>query len=84
MLTVFEDVPSMAVDPDYHGQGIAKRLLHKLCEIADKAGQDVYLESTLAGRKLYKNAGFESLGEVLLLDGEYLITAMLRKPIQST
>jgi ribosomal protein S18 acetylase RimI-like enzyme len=69
----------MAVDPDYHGQGIAKRLLQKLCEIADEAGQDIYLESTTAARTLYKNAGFEVLGELVILDGEYLLTSMLRK-----
>jgi ribosomal protein S18 acetylase RimI-like enzyme len=69
----------MAVDPDYHGQGIAKRLLQKLCEIADEARQDIYLESTTAARTLYKHAGFEVLGELVLLDGEYLLTSMLRK-----
>jgi ribosomal protein S18 acetylase RimI-like enzyme len=73
----------MAVDPDYHGQGIAKRLLQKLCEIADEARQDIYLESTTAARTLYKNAGFEVLGELVLLDGEYLLTSMLRKSRQS-
>jgi ribosomal protein S18 acetylase RimI-like enzyme len=72
----------MAVDPDYHGQGIAKRLLQKLCEIADEARQDIYLESTTAARTLYKNAGFEVLGELVLLDGEYLLTSMLRKSRQ--
>jgi ribosomal protein S18 acetylase RimI-like enzyme len=72
----------MAVDPDYHGQGIAKRLLQKLCEIADEARQDVYLESTTAARTLYKNAGFEVLGELVLLDERYLLTAMLRKSRQ--
>jgi ribosomal protein S18 acetylase RimI-like enzyme len=84
MLTVSKDVPSMAVDPDYHGQGIAKKLLQKLCELPDKAGQDVYLEATTAARTLYKNAGFEVLGELEMLNGEYLLTSMLRKPKQST
>jgi ribosomal protein S18 acetylase RimI-like enzyme len=73
----------MAVDPDYHGQGFAKRLLQKLCEIVDEAKQDIYLESTTAARILYKNAGFEVLGELVILDGQYVLTSMLRKPRQS-
>jgi GNAT superfamily N-acetyltransferase len=84
LLTVFKDVPSMAVDPDYHGQGIAGQLLQKLCELPDEAGQDIYLESTIAARTLYKNAGFEVLGELEMLEGEYMLTSMLRKPKQST
>jgi len=79
-LTASEDVPSMAVDPDYQGHGIAKRLLQKLCELADEAGQDIYLESTTAGLPLYKKAGFEVLGELSMLDGEYQLSSMLRKP----
>lgn len=74
----------MAVDPDYHGKGIAKLLLQKICEYADQAQQDIYLESTEAARTLYRNAGFEVLGELLMLDGAYLLTSMLRKPKKST
>jgi len=76
----------MAVDPDYQGHGIAKRLLQKICEFADEAGQDIYLESTTAGLSLYKKAGFEVLGELSMLawlDGEYTLSAMLRKPKSS-
>jgi len=70
----------MAVDPDYQGHGIAKQLMQKLCELADEAQQDIYLESTVAGLSLYKKAGFEVLGELSMLDGEYLLSSMLRKP----
>jgi ribosomal protein S18 acetylase RimI-like enzyme len=79
-LTGAEDVLSMAVDPEYQGHGIARRMMQKLCELADEAGQDIYLESTTAGLPLYKRAGFEVLGELSMLDGEYLMSSMLRKP----
>ena len=70
----------MAVHPDYQGHGIAKRLLQRICEFADEAGQDVYLESTTAGLSLYKKGGFEVLGELSMLEGEYTLYSMLRKP----
>lgn len=73
----------MAVHPDYQGNGIAKRLLQTICEFADEAGQDVYLESTTAGLSLYKKGGFEVLGELSMLDGEYSLNSMLRKPQSS-
>ena len=76
----------MAVHPDYQGKGIAKRLLQKICEFGDEAGQDVYLESTAAGQSLYKKGGFEVLGELSLLEwlgGEFSLYSMLRKPKSS-
>jgi ribosomal protein S18 acetylase RimI-like enzyme len=80
LLTASEDVPSMAVDPEFQGHGIASRLLQKLCELADQAGQDVYLEGTTAALRLYKKAGFEVLEEVEMLEGVYRLALMLRKP----
>jgi ribosomal protein S18 acetylase RimI-like enzyme len=70
----------MAVDPECQGQGIGKRLLAEECKLADQAGQDIYLESTSAGKKLYQSAGFEPLGECKVLDGTVAISPMLRKP----
>lgn len=72
----------MAVEPTYQGQGIAKQLLQKICELADKAGQDIYLESTKEGFSLYQKAGFEKVGEAPVLDGAYVLMSMLRKPKQ--
>lgn len=69
----------MAVDPKCQGRGIAKRLLAKDCELADRAGQDIYLESTPAGKRLYLTAGFELLGEQKILDGSVAVNPMLRK-----
>jgi ribosomal protein S18 acetylase RimI-like enzyme len=70
----------MAVHPDFQGQGIGRELLAEICNLADKSSQDVYLESTPAGLKLYQKTGFESLGYIAFFDGEYSLTCMLRKP----
>jgi len=79
------DVPSMAVDPKFQGRGIGLKLLEYGFRIVDKSGQDLYLESTPGGKRLYQKAGFETLDSLdlssfNLLDGEYTLTAMLRKP----
>lgn len=73
------DVPAMAVHPDHQGRGVATLLLKEICRIADEHGQEVYLEATPAGKKLYLNAGFEELGSTELLGGEYVLTYMLKK-----
>ena len=71
-------VASMAVHVDNQGQGIAKRLLLKGLELADEAGEDVYLESTPAARGLYQRVGFEVLEEFTVRD-TFPMTVMLRK-----
>jgi ribosomal protein S18 acetylase RimI-like enzyme len=69
----------MAVHPEYQRRGIGRRLLAEACKLANKAGQDLYLESTPAGTKLYLNAGFERIGEIELLNGQYELACMMRK-----
>jgi len=73
------DIPAMIVHPDYQGRGIGSKLLAEICRLADKDSQDVYLESSPSGTKLYSNAGFESVGEIDLLEGRYVLACMLRK-----
>ena len=68
----------MAVHPDYQGQGIAKRLLLKGLELADEAGEDVYLESTPGAKGLYQRVGFEVLEE-FTVRATFPMTVMLRK-----
>jgi GNAT superfamily N-acetyltransferase len=69
----------MVVHPDYQGRGIGSRLLAEVCRLADKAGQDIYLESSPVGTKLYLNAGFERIGNIDLQEGQYVLACMLRK-----
>ena len=72
-------MPAMIVHPDYQRRGIGSRLLAEVCSLTDKAGQDVYLESSPRGMKLYSNAGFDKIGEIDLLEGAYVLGCMLRK-----
>ncbi|KAF2149181.1 acyl-CoA N-acyltransferase [Myriangium duriaei CBS 260.36] len=71
-------VPSMAVHPDHSGKGVATKLLAKVLELPDKAGQDVYLAATPSGLKLYQRAGFVAHDTILLLDGKYSLACMVR------
>ena len=74
----------MVVHPDYQGQGIAGRLLERGLEEADQAQQDVYLEGTAAGRRLYLRHGFEDLEDIDLETVDYKIVAMIRHPRKSS
>jgi len=69
----------MIVHPDYQGRGIGSKLLAEICRLADEVGQDVYLESSPAGTKLYLNAGFVRVGDIDLQEGRYVLACMLRK-----
>lgn len=77
------EIPTMVVHPDYQRRGIAKRLLLAVCAHADKAGQDVYLEASPAGKKLYLSNGFEEkraddLGKLVGAEEYFPLTYMLR------
>lgn len=69
----------MIVHPEYQGRGIGRRLLDEICNLADKAAQDIYLEASPVGTKLYLNAGFEKIGEISLINGSYILACMLKK-----
>lgn len=73
-------VQSCLVDPDFQGQGIAKRLLNHAMKGADEAGEDVYLEGTAAGQPLYLRCGFEPLKDISAMGGAYTMKAMIRHP----
>ncbi|KAM0719282.1 hypothetical protein Q7P37_005187 [Cladosporium fusiforme] len=73
-------VCSMVVHPKHQGRGIGRQLLEAICELADEAGQDIYLEASAPGKPLYEKGGFDVLEEKVLLDGTARLTAMLRRP----
>lgn len=73
----------MVVHPDYQGRGIAGRLLERGLEEVDRAQQDIYLEGTAAGRRLYLRHGFEDLEDIDMELVDYKIVAMMRHPIKT-
>jgi ribosomal protein S18 acetylase RimI-like enzyme len=73
----------MLVHPDYQGRGIGKRILQRGLEESDKAGRAVFLESTLAGTRLYESCGFEVVEtlNVQLPNGtQHPMGLMIRQP----
>lgn len=72
-------MPGMIVHPDFQRRGIGSRLLAEVCSLTDKVGQEVYLESSPRGIKLYLKAGFDKIDNIDLLDGAYVLGCMLRK-----
>lgn len=50
--------------PQYQGRGIGATLLRWGLEKAQEAGLEAYLESTSAGRALYRKNGFEHIEEL--------------------
>lgn len=70
----------MVVHPNHQGRGIGRKLLDAICELADRAGQDIYLEASEPGKRLYEKAGFVVLGEKTFLEGVAPVPAMLRRP----
>lgn len=72
-------MPAMIVHPDCQRRGIGSRLLAEVCSLTDEVGQDVYLESSPRGTKLYLNAGFDKIDNIDLLDGAYVLGCMLRE-----
>lgn len=72
-------MPAMIVHPDYQRRGIGSRLLAGVCNLTDNVDQDIYLEASPRGTKLYLNAGFDRIADIDLLDGAYVLGCMLRK-----
>lgn len=66
---LYYDTPSLAISllPEYRGMGLGKRLLSRLLEVLDKAGQSrVSLAVQKANRpamELYQRFGFQIVGE---------------------
>lgn len=71
-------VQSMAVHPQYQGRSIARRLLERGLEEADRRGQDTYIEATEAGQPLYRRCGFEELEPLMLTSIGYPLMVMIR------
>jgi GNAT superfamily N-acetyltransferase len=60
------DLDLLVTDPAFQRRGAAALLLDKLGEIADEAGQQIFLVSTDAARIVYEKALFAPVREVVL------------------
>ena len=75
-------------NPNFQGQGNGKKLMNKLCEMADKMGQDMFLEAGERNRPFYQKFGFESKGTMEFDDPKdadnkftmHLMTRVAKKP----
>lgn len=78
------DLGSLAVDPEFAGRGIASQLVQWGIDTSESDGKTIYLESTVAAKKLYTRLGFETIKEMPMVeDGGRPHTAMVRRPGRS-
>lgn len=55
------DLQRLQTDPKHARRGAGTLLVRKVLEEAQKLGMIAYLESSVAGRSLYKGQGFEEV-----------------------
>lgn len=61
-------VHMVGCNPAFQGQGNGKKLLNKLCDMADSMGQDMYLEAGERNRPFYEKFGFQVQGSIVFED----------------
>ena len=69
---------AMAVHPDFQGRGIAAQLMAAGTQLVDQDESECYLEATPRATPLYTKNRFVVKMAVPLLDGTYVLSAMLR------
>ena len=68
------------VDHDFKGRGVGTKLLARACEIADRAGYDVFVQANASARDFYARLGFGVEGETVMPgEGEYRECMMVRR-----
>lgn len=77
---MYLDLGSLAVDPDYQGLGLARKLVDMGLAWADADGVPTYLEATPEGAKIYPRFGFEKVGEYPFFGGENICEFHVRQP----
>jgi ribosomal protein S18 acetylase RimI-like enzyme len=66
--------------PEYQGHGAGGNLVGWGCDLADKDGLEVYLDSTAWAKRLYEKHGFEAKDSVEIPGGNgYVETFMVRQ-----
>ncbi len=71
---------TLAVDPAYHGQGFASKLMHPMLRRLDAQQVPAYLETqNLRNVEMYRRWGFELLREETMPGSDLKLWLMLRK-----
>ncbi|KAK6432199.1 hypothetical protein LTR95_011635 [Oleoguttula sp. CCFEE 5521] len=70
----------LGVDPAFRRQGVAKLLLEECLKLADADALPMYLEALPGSAEMYLEYGFESRGSFTILDGNYVVKLMVRRP----
>jgi predicted N-acetyltransferase YhbS len=73
------DLGSLAVDPDFAGQGIATQLAQWGVARAEKDKVPAYLEASPAALRLYKRVGFAVVRDLDLLENGFVLTVMVKE-----
>jgi predicted N-acetyltransferase YhbS len=64
------DCHTVAVHPDYQGQGVGGQLMKWGMDVAEQLNLPIYLESTVEGVPLYKRLGFKTLSDSIVFKPE--------------
>jgi len=73
-------LPIIGVDPAYHGQGFASRLVRPVMERIDRERMPCFLETNIPKNvSIYRRFGFEVVSENRMPGTELMIFTMLRK-----
>jgi ribosomal protein S18 acetylase RimI-like enzyme len=75
---------SLAVDPTQQRRGIGRKLLQHGLDLAAKAGMDVFLLATPAGKGLYESVGFRQIGEPFLMADTKHYAMLWKRPDASS
>ena len=74
------DLAGLAIDPDYQGRGLARKMVDMGLAWADADGVPAYLEATPEGAKIYPKFGFKKVGEYGFFDGAHVCEFHIRQP----
>jgi len=64
--------------PEYQARGAGGKLIRWGCDLADRDGLEVYLDSTAWAKKVYEKHGFEEKASVEMPSGNYVESFMVR------
>lgn len=69
--------------PEYHGRGAGGKLVGWGCDLADRDGLEVYLDSTAWAKGFYEKHGFEAKNSVEIPGGGGYVETFMVRPVKS-